>query len=258
MKDFVGELLSKGKRSDGRGLMDYRKMDIEVNPIDQANGSARVRLGKTDILVGVKFGIMEPYPDSPDDGVLMVTAEQHPLASKRFEAGPPSEDSIEFSRVVDRAIRESETIDTSKLVIKSGEKVWAVFVDLFPINDDGNLFDAATLGAMIALKNAVFPKYDAKADKIEHKERTKEKLKLSQVPIMCTFEKLGDTLFLDATQDEEDVSEARLNIATIENGAVCAMQKGRVQGLTEEEVNDAVKEAIAKGKALRKELKKYL
>ena len=72
--------------------------------IEKAEGSARVLLGKTEVLVGVKVETGEPFPDTPNEGVLTVNAELVPIASPNFEAGPPNEDSIELARVVDRGI----------------------------------------------------------------------------------------------------------------------------------------------------------
>jgi len=258
LRNYISELLEKGKREDGRSLLEYRNISVEVNPIKQANGSARVRLGDTEVVVGVKFGVGAPFPDSPEEGILMTSAEHPPMASSNFEAGPPREEAIEFSRVVDRIIRESGAIDFSKLVITPREKVWMIFIDAYPINDGGNLFDATAIGALVALKNAYLPKYDKKNDKLEHKEITKNKLKLNQIPILCTFGKIGNSLFADPDLNEESVIDASLNIGTIENGDICAMQKGGVVGFSEDEIKILVSEAIKKSKDLRKFLKKYL
>ncbi len=257
-KEYISSLLKSGSREDGRGLFDYRNLEVEVNTINQANGSARVKLGETEVLVGVKFDVGTPFPDSPDQGVLMTSAEHSPLASKEFEAGPPSPKAIEFARVVDRVIRESGTIDFGKLVITPGEKVWMVFIDISPINDGGNLFDAAAIGSIVALKNARFPKYDKKKEKVEHRELTKDVIKLEKVPILCTFGKIDDNLFVDPNLSEEAATEARLNIGTIDNGDICAMQKGETGSFTDKEIKQLADEAAKKGKALRKLLKKYL
>ena len=48
--------------------------------------------------------------------------------------------------------------------------MWMVIVDIYPINDAGNLFDAASL-ATAAIKDAKFPKINSenKIDYHEHK-----------------------------------------------------------------------------------------
>ena len=127
----IKRYLEQEKRFDGRKLEEYRDILIEENVSKKAEGSVRVKLGKTEVLVGVKMDTAEPYPDSPDKGNLMVTAEFLPLSSSRIELGPPKFDSIEVGRIIDRIIRESKFIDLEKLCIKKGEKVWTVFIDIY-------------------------------------------------------------------------------------------------------------------------------
>lgn len=165
-KERIEKYLSEGKRFDGRKPNQFRDIEVELGVSKKAEGSARVKLGKTEVIVGVKMNTAEPYPDSPNKGNLIVSAELLPLSSPRFESGPPKFPVIEFGRVLDRGIRESKFIQFDKLCIKEGEKVWNVFVDVYTINDDGNLLDAAGIAAVIALKNAEIPKYDEKEDKV--------------------------------------------------------------------------------------------
>lgn len=250
-KLFLSSLLAKNKREDDRELLEYRKIEIDINPIARACGSARVKLGETEVLVGVKMDVGNPFPDTPAEGILIVNAELIPLASPEFEPGPPKINAIELARVVDRGIRESGAIDVEKLCIKPKEKVWIVYIDIYPINSDGNLFDAAALGAMVALKNAVLPKYDEKEDVVFYKELTKEKLPIKEFPVLCTFAKLDSSIFLDATAREENAFDARLSVSTLEDGTICAMQKGGIGVFTEEEILNIIDLAIKKGKELR-------
>src|SRR3990167_2098841 len=192
-KRTLERMFSEGKRFDSRGLLELRDIKIEYNVSKKAEGSARVIIGKTEVIAGVKLQLGEPYPDSPDKGNLMVSGDLLPLASPRFEMGPPDFPAIELPRLVDRAIRESGMIDLSKLVIKEGEKVWTLFIDIYPINDDGNLIDASLIAAIVALHNAKIPPLD-KEGKIDYKKESKEKLPLSKeiCPISFSFFKLGN------------------------------------------------------------------
>ena len=135
--DRIKTYLKQGKRFDGRGLDDFRNIEIETGVSKNAEGSVKIKLGKTEVLVGVKMSLGTPYPDSPDEGNLMVTAELLPLSSSRYENGPPKFPAIELGRVTDRIIRESKFVDFKSLCIKEGEKVWTVFVDIYSLNDDG-------------------------------------------------------------------------------------------------------------------------
>ncbi|MEK6839341.1 MAG: exosome complex protein Rrp42, partial [Nanoarchaeota archaeon] len=211
-------------------------------------------IGNTEVVAGVKLDVNAPYPDTADQGNLIVSCELLPLSSPEFESGPPSIDSIELSRVVDRGIRESHAVDLKKLCIKEGEKVWVLFVDIYPINDDGNLFDAANLAALAALKDARFPDYDAKSGKVNCEERTSKKLPLQNIPMAVTVLKVGKHLLVDPSTNEEHSIDARLTVVSLEDGRVCAMQKGGDMELTVEEINHMVDLAQKKSKELRKVL----
>ena len=144
-RDHIMNLLAEGKRQDGRGVTDVRKIQVETNCIESADGSARVRLGRTEVIAGVKIIPGTPFGDTPNIGVLTTGAELIPMAHPTFESGPPGEDAIELARVVDRGIRESGMVDVEKLCIVPGEEVWMCFVDIYALDYDGNLFDAANL-----------------------------------------------------------------------------------------------------------------
>src|SRR3989442_13273839 len=133
----VVDMVTKGKRIDERGLESYRPIQIQVGLIKKANGSAQVYLGKSKVLCGIKIETGEPFPDTPDEGVLTVNAELAPIASQSFEMGPPSEAAIELSRVVDRGIRESKAVDLKSLVLQKGKKVQVDCLGLSysPVND---------------------------------------------------------------------------------------------------------------------------
>ncbi len=231
------EYMNEGKRFDGRKLDEFRELTIETGISKKAEGSARVKLGNTEVLVGIKMDVSTPYPDSQDKGNLMVTAEFLPLSSSRYEPGPPQFDSIELARVIDRGIRESKFIELKKLCIKEGEKVWTVFIDIYTINADGNLMDAAGIGAIAALKTAKIPKYNEETEKTVFGEWTKESVPLSkELPISLTIHKIGNNLIVDPTQEEEDISETRITICS-SDGTIHSMQKGNKKELTIEEFN---------------------
>src|SRR3989344_5374775 len=235
----ISQYLSQGKRFDGRKPEDFRDIEIETGVSKRAEGSARVRIGKTEVIVGVKMDVMEPYPDSADNGNLIVSAELLPLSSERFESGPPRFPAIEIGRLTDRAIRESKFIQMEKLCIKEGKKVWAIYIDIYSLNDDGNLMDAAEIGAVAALKTARRPKDAAETGKVLYGEFTEKKLPLQkEPPIMVTAYKIGNSWIVDPTLEEEDVSEAKVSIGATPDGVISSMQKGSPAELSIEEVHE--------------------
>jgi len=254
----IKEYLAQGKRFDKRRLDEFREISIETNISKNAEGSARVKIGKTEVLVGVKMDVGEPYPDSPDEGTLAVSAELLPLSSPRFENGPPRFPAIELARLVDRVIRESKFMELKRLCIKKGETVWTVFIDIYSINDDGNLFDAASIGAIIALKNTKIPRYDEKEEKIMREEPRKEPLPLSEIiPISITLHKIGTSLIADPTREEEDLTETRITLGGYDD-VVFSMQKGENKSLSIEEMNNVLDTAKKIWKDLSKTLDKFL
>jgi len=210
-KENFRKMFSEGKRFDGRKLTEFRHVEISDAVSNKAEGSARIKLGKTEVVVGVKMAVGEPYSDSPDKGNLSVSADLLPLASPRFEMGPPDFPGIELPRLVDRVIRGCEVINLKELCIKEGEKVWTVFIDIYPINDDGNLIDAATIGAIVALKNAVVPELDENF-KPDYDKKSKKKMPLNEdiIPLSFSFFKLGSSVILDPTREEEEACESRI------------------------------------------------
>ena len=252
-KKRITELIANGKRTDGRGPTDYREIQIESGVIEKAEGSARLRLGKTEILVGVKIGTGKPFADVPDKGVLTVNAELVPLASPSFEPGPPGAQAVELARVVDRGIRESNAIDLTKLCVESGKTVFVVFIDVYVLNHDGNLIDASALAALAALINAKMFKYTVDEEGKIVKKPGYTPLPISNYPIAVTFAKIGNKLILDADLDEEQVMDARLTITMKKDGNICAVQKGGGSGyFTREEISKATKIALEKTAELRK------
>ncbi len=236
-KQRIEKYLEQGKRFDGRKLDEFRELVIETGVSKNAEGSARVKLGKTDVIVGVKMDVSKPYADSQDKGTMMVNVELLPLSSPRFENGPPKFPAIELARVIDRGIRECKFIDFEKLCIKKGEKVWTVFIDIYSINDDGNLLDAAGIGAVAALKDAKIPKYDEENEQVLFGELTDKSLPVKkEFPISITFHKVGENIIVDPTREEEDVSEARVTIGS-SKGIISSMQKGDLKALDIEEFN---------------------
>jgi exosome complex component RRP42 len=259
-KKRIHEYLKTGKRFDGRDLLDFRKIEIDTNVIKNADGSARVKFGDTDVIAGVKLDVTAPFPDSEDEGVLITTAEFLPLSSPRFEPGPPQIDAVELARIVDRGLRESGFIEFDKLSI-SKEKVWSIFVDIYPMNADGNLIDAGALAAVLALKTARLPKYDEKKERVVFGELTEKKLPLTnKMPLNITFYKIGKNIIIDPVQEEEDSSEARISIAASKDKEVLlhALQKGGENVFTEEEIDIIIENAEKKQGILATKVKEKL
>ena len=243
---YIRELIDRNVREDSRELTAFRKITIETGIIKNAEGSAQVDLGTTRVLAGIKLSLDEPMLDTPNQGNLVVSAELLPLASENFETGPPSPESIELARVVDRGIRAGNCVNLESLFVEE-KKVWSVYIDLYVLNYNGNLFDAGTIAAMSALLNTGVPKYEN--SEVVRAERP-SKLRIDNIVTSTTFAKIGGKCIVDPTANEMNASSARITITT-DDSNIRAMQKGMSGGFFADEVDQLVGAAFNKHKELK-------
>lgn len=239
-KKRIIEYLSKGKRFDGRLTNEFRDISVKLGVSENAEGSCSVKCGNTEVYAGVKMSVIEPYADGPDEGTMSVTLELGAMADNDFDLGAPGIGAIEMARVIDRGIRESGIIDWKKLCIKSGEKVWQISIDIYAINNDGNLFDVAALAGLIALANAKFPVYNEDSGRAEH-ELTDNPLPLvrENMSFNLTIYKIGNSFVLDPNKEEEEISEYRISIALADHSGaprITSVQKGNEGFINKEEM----------------------
>jgi len=247
----IKNMALEGERLDGRDLDEYREIQLETDYIPTTSqGSARVKIGSTDVVVGISVDIEEPYDDRPESGTIVTNAELAPMADREFESGPPQEEGVELARVVDRGIRESEAIDLEELCIEEGEKVYTVFIDVHVLNHDGNLIDASALGAVAALQTGYLPPYDEEEESLDRDDESQD-IPLQKIPVTVTGRKIEDALLWDTNGEEEEALDARLTVTLTEDDNVVAMQKGGMQPYSQDEIQETMKQAKEQTQKLR-------
>ncbi|MEB2792844.1 MAG: exosome complex protein Rrp42 [Caldisphaeraceae archaeon] len=241
-RDNYIKLYEKGFRTDERDFYTPRKICIKTNVLEKANGSSLVKLGNTTILAGIKIELGQPYPDTPNEGVLQVHAELSPLASSLFEPGPPDENSIELSRVIDRSLRDPKVIDFNSLIINPGNKAWVIWIDLYALDYDGNLFDASMLATMSALYTARMPELEElETGEIKIKNKVSNKpIKINKRIVSVTTAKIGKYIIVDPNLDEEIISDTRSVLVFDEEGNIVGAQKTGMGSYTMEEINNTI------------------
>lgn len=254
-RNQILELLEKGQRFDGRAIDEPRTLSIETGVIPKANGSARVRLGDTEVVTGIKVQPDKPFPDMGDKGIFICTAEILPLAHPTAEPGPPGEDVIELARVVDRGIRESGMIDLSQLVLEKNKSVIAIFSDNSIIDHDGNLFDACSYASTAAILSSKIPKWEMKDDLLALVEGQDSDAPITTIPISVTMGRIGDHIIVDPNGDEWACMDARITITTNSDGNICALQKGGADGFTSEQLVKCAEISISLGAKIREIIK---
>jgi exosome complex component RRP42 len=253
-KQQMLEALSRGKRLDGRNFESYRDLEIEIGIIDKANGSAKVKLGNTEVLAGVKVETGEPFEGLENKGALIMSAEVLPTASSHVEPGPPDEEAIELSRVVDRGVRESKMLDLDKLALVPGKIVYTIFVDCSIINSDGNLLDATSYAVVAALLTCKLPIFVVENDRVVDTGSIMPP-PITTVPISVTAVRIGDSVLLDPTMEEEACMDARITITTQSEGDLVALQKGYTGPFSVNQILRSVEIARNKGEEIRSRIK---
>ena len=247
------DVISQGKRLDGRVLDEMRTLEAELDIIKKANGSAKVKLGDSEVIAGIKVETGEPFEGLENKGALIISAEVLPTASPYIEPGPPDEETIELARVVDRGIRESEMLDLDRLVLVPGKIVYTIFVDCSVINIDGNLLDATSYAVVSALLSCKLPIFEIEDGKVVDTGKTQDP-PLTTIPVSITQVRIGDTIILDPTPEEEACMNARITITTNSDGDYAAIQKGFTGGFSKEQIKKAAEMARIKGEQVRAKL----
>jgi len=254
-RKYIKNNLKREQRIDGRSLCEYREFTIKPNVIASAEGSADVSLGETRIITGLKYDIGEPFPDLPDEGVCTIMAELIPLASPLFERGPPDEQSIELARVVDRGIRHADCVQTKKLCIKENEAVYILFVDMYVINYGGNLIDCGGVSALTTLISASIP--EGIWSEENGLQWTGKYLKgdqiVNELPLVMTYGKIDDIIFLDPNLAEELVSDGKISISVTKD-KITSIQKSGSATYSFDEIKFLCKQSLEIGQKLRTDL----
>ncbi len=255
----IESLLEKGNRIDGRGLQDFRDIRVELRYINKAEGSALVKLGETIVLAGVKIEPGTPFPDTPNQGLLMVNAEFVPLASPSFEPGPPDENAVELARVIDRSIRELNVVDLESLAVIPGKRVLGVWIDLYILNHDGNLHDASMLASMLALLDTRLPGYKVEDDEIILDKQVRgERLKINDRVVSITIAKIGNYYVVDPNLEEESIADTRIFIAVSRDKKIAGIQKMGMTSIPLADMDKIIDIALEKGEELHQKIDNIL
>lgn len=254
-KKKILALLKDGQRIDGRALDELRTLTVDTGVIPKAEGSARVRLGDTEVVCGVKIQLDKPFPDLGDRGIFICTAEILPLADPNAEPGPPNEEVIELARVVDRGIRESHMIDLTKLVLIKDKSVIGLFVDNSVTDYDGNLFDACSYASVASVLSCKVPKWELKNDVPTLVPGEVSDPPTMTIPVSITMGKIADTIIVDPNADEWKCMDSRITITTNSDGNICAVQKGGEDGFTFDQLVKCSEISISTGAKIREILK---
>jgi len=257
-KEYIISGINEDMRLDGRGCLDYRPFILETGLISQTNGSARLILDGTDVLVGIKVEIGEPDPLFPDQGRISVTVECCPSASPEYEGRGAEVFNVELSRVIERLLTETYAINMKSLCLVTGRQCWVIYIDAMVLDSAGNLFDAISITTRAALFNTKIPKVNVvpgnSLDEYEI-ELTDDpddfvNITIEDIPICITLTQLGNRFILDSTLEEEKCLGCRVTIAVNKKGNICGIQKGGNGSIDNKTLKSMIQNAQNVGKII--------
>lgn len=251
-KLFVQGGIAQDLRSDGRKRLTYRPIYVETGVIPQANGSARVRMGGTDVIASVKAEIGRPSPLQPNKGKVSIYVDCSPTAAPVFEGRGAEELSTELSVALQRCLLGGKSgagagIDLSSLIVVEGKVCWDLYIDGLVVSSDGNLLDALGAAIKAALSNTGIPRVHVAAEasgedqpELDISDEEFLQFDTSGVPVIVTLTKVGRHYIVDATLDEESEMSSALSVSINRKGLICGLTKRGGAGLDPSVILDMI------------------
>ncbi|XP_077230158.1 3'-5'-exoribonuclease family protein [Tasmannia lanceolata] len=251
-KRFIQGGIAQDLRCDGRKRLHFRAISVETGVIAQANGSARVRLGATDVIVSVKAELGKPTLLQPDKGKVAIFVDCSPTAAPMFEGRGGEELSTELSVALQICLLGGKSgagagIDPSSLIVVEGKICWDLYIDGLVVSSDGNLLDALGAAIKAALSNTGIPKVQvavgAGADdqpEVDVSDEDFLQFETSGVPVIVTLTKVGRHYIVDATSEEESQMSSAVSISVNRHGHVCGLTKRGGTGLDPSVILDMI------------------
>lgn len=241
-KTFILHGVDGNFRNDGRQRHQFRSMEIETKLMPQTHGSARLRIGNTDVLVGVKVELDTPYIDRPNEGKLEFFVDCSANATPAFEGKGGDDLATEISNILTLAYQTRNAFNLKQFCILPRKKCWKLFVDVLILQCGGNLFDAVGIAVKAALYSTEIPNItsatlDGGEPDIQFSDDAYNCVRLdaTNYPIIVTLCKIGDYCIVDPTAEEEMCSAASVVVSVLPTGKCTSIVKlgyGSIQSST--------------------------
>lgn len=268
--EYYLKFIKQNCRPDNRKLSDIRPCNISFNCIETVNGSALVKLGSTNVICGISARVCKPRDEMPNKGFVICNVELPALCSlKNFKNASTSSSfsqsslaavSIEQSQamltqLMQDIIYESQCVKEEDLCIKEGHLVWALYIDMICLNNDGNVQDTCCLAMISALKTLKLYEMDFDENDMKPTIITPIKMKavnLYSEPVCTTLFALEDKILLsDPNKQEEEFMRTFTILCTLDDQKICMVKKFGGSSLAPEQLNLCMSRALKNGTHLR-------
>lgn len=190
------------------------------------------------MLASIKLEVMSPPTETPDEGSVAVEFHMPPICSPLVRPGRPAEMAPVLSKALEDVLMSSGMINLKELCLISGKASWLAYLDVYCLNADGSLFDAALISAVAAFTHLEIPLVSVGDDgrvftvggnegktKYELVNREKRKLTLKDIPFALTCALHKDNVLADPTAEEESIIETFVTVALDSSDRLVSIQK---------------------------------
>jgi len=241
-EEYYRKFLEQNVRPDGRGLTSVRKTVITLGSLNQsADGSSFVKIGSTTCVCGIRAEIGQSNYNQTS---LAINVELSPLCSSKFVRGRPSEQSQVVAQSLNSLIKNIINPQElkCKLVSEDEEELlsWYLWVDVYCLDYDGNIFDAAIISAIGALKNLSLPNIKKVNGLYCYTKERPNRLTLDEFPLSLTFSMMDRFILCDPTFEEENLQSGSFSIVVNQSGELISISKLNGFSLDEDEVKSCL------------------
>lgn len=257
-------------RPDGRPLRKARDTTVALGAVTSANGSALAKIGCTTMLAAIKLEVMTPAVESPDEGCIAIDFHMPPICSPIVRPGRPAEVAPVVAKQLSDTILSSGMVGLKELSLVSGKAAWMAYLDIYCLDADGSLFDAALLSAVAALSHLQIPivslneegrvvlcSEDSEGEKFAKVPVNKEKRKLTlnTIPFSLTCVLHKNYILADPTAEEESIMDTLLTVVLDSSSQLVSLYKPGGPALAHTSV---IQDCVALTRQRRKEVQKVL
>lgn len=257
-------------RPDARPLTKARDTTVALGAVASADGSAMAKIGHTTMLAAIKMEVMTPASTSPDEGRIAIDFHMPPICSALVRPGRPAEEASVISKQLTDAILSSGMVNMKELCLIPGKAAWMAYLDIYCLDADGALFDAALLSAVSAFSHLHIPVVSVNDDgrvfvvaddqiegnvKKELLNKERRRLTLISIPFALTCILHKKYILADPTAEEESVMGTPVTVVLDLSGRLVSFSKPGGSFLASMPV---IQDCIALARQRVKELKNVL
>ena len=247
-------------RPDHRTPSQFR--DLKISHLTHSfNSPINVCLGQTQIFSQINAKLVSPKIERPSEGIISFQVDTHhlkPMADFNSINESLNEFRISINSILEKCLKESHALDTNILCVIPGKIVYKIIIEINIIKNDGNVFDAAVIAALVSWLNFKIPFF-----RVKNGYDTFINLTTIHMPVCVTFgifEKKDEKVefVVDNTLEEESVMKGSVSICSNIFGEISYMKMDTEALIGVDEIQDLIGEVDKHVLDIHKKIKKFV